>query len=370
MKKSFVLIIMIACIVITLVPMTGAVAAEGLTVRDNGTVIDFPMGVMFSVDAESSSDIIDIRLHYMIDRERFARVVNEIKLPFTSDDTVTAEWYWDMRMTGGLPMGTNVDYWWTVTDESGTIAESLPVTLILEDTRYDWRSIEDGMVTLNWYHGDEAFAGELMDATQGSLDRLADTAGAELEKPVDLYIYKNSSDLRGALLYAQEWTGGVAFTQFGVVAIGIGTSQSEMAWGTRTIAHELTHLVTAQVVANPFGGMPTWLNEGLSMYAEGDLEASFENVFESALDTDTLISIRSLSSPFSTDNMKAYLSYAESYHIVTYLIGTYGRDDMLRLLDTIADGTGYDEALLEVYGFNMDGLNAEWTAYEEGAAVL
>lgn len=369
MKKSFVLIIVIACLVITLVPVTGAGAAEGLTVRDNGTVIDFPMGVTFSVVAESSSDIVDVRLHYMIDREQFARVVNEIKLTFTSDDTVTAEWYWDMRMTGGLPMGTNVDYWWTVTDAAGTTAESLPVTLTLEDTRYDWRNIEEGMVTLNWYHGDAAFAGELMDATQDSLTRLADTAGAELEKPVDLYVYKNSSDLRGALLYAQEWTGGVAFTQFGVVAIGIGTSQSEMDWGTRTIAHELTHLVTAQVVANPFGGMPTWLNEGLSMYAEGNLEASFENVFESALEAGALISIRSLSSPFSTDNTKAYLSYAESYYIVTYLIDTYGRDNMLRLLDTIAEGTGYDGALFEVYGFDMDGLNTEWTAYEEGVSV-
>ena len=162
----------------------------------------------------------------------------------------------------------------------------------------------------------------------------------------------------------------MAFPQYGVVSIGIGTSSSDLAWGKRTIAHELTHLVTGQVTANPYGDMPTWLNEGLSMYAEGPLESTFTMALASALKDNSLISVRSLASPFSTDSNKAYLSYAESYEIVAYLIDRYGRDNMLELLSTFAEGTTYDDALLQVYGFTMDGLNDEWIASIQTAGIL
>jgi hypothetical protein len=35
---------------------------------------------------------------------------------------------------------------------------------------------------------------------------------------------------------------------------------------------------------------------------------------------------------------------------------------MFELLHTFRQGSGYDEALLKVYGFDMDGLEARWKA--------
>ena len=35
---------------------------------------------------------------------------------------------------------------------------------------------------------------------------------------------------------------------------------------------------------------------------------------------------------------------------------------MFELLNTFKQGSGYDEALLKVYGFDMDGLDALWRA--------
>jgi len=364
-KKIIISILLVILALGAIIPAVGG--AEDLVLKSLDPVVDFPMGITFSASAQSPADIVDMRLHYMVERQGFARIVSEIKPSFTASRSVTASWTWDMRMTGGMPPGTSIDYWWTAVDADGAEQETLPGNLVLQDNRYDWESITEGMVTLYWYSGGDDFAGELMDATQDALTRLSDTAGAELEEPVSLYIYKDSAALRGALIFAQEWTGGVAFTQYGVVAIGIGTSASELEWGKRTIAHELTHLVTAQVVANPYGDMPTWLSEGLSMYAEGDLQSTFTNVFGTALRDGSLISVRSLASPFSTDDFNAYLSYAESYYLVDYLISRYGRDKMLELLDTLSEGTTYDNALLQVYGFDMDGLNTEWQAYVETA---
>jgi hypothetical protein len=121
------------------------------------------------------------------------------------------------------------------------------------------------------------------------------------------------------------------------------------------------------MTANPYNGIPTWLNEGLSMYAEGPLDATYVVFFSSALDQKTLISINSLASPFSAFANISYLSYAESYHIVKYLIDTYGQLQMLKLLDAFSGGATADGALKEVYGFDMDGLNAEWQGFVYGA---
>jgi len=164
------------------------------------------------------------------------------------------------------------------------------------------------------------------------------------------------------MIYPQDWTGGVAFTQYGVIAIGISTDSASILWGKGAISHELTHLVVHQVTFNPYNSLPTWLDEGLAMYSEGALDVYFSTTLLNAEKNNTLISVRSLTSPFSAYSDQSILSYAESFEIVSYLIGTYGRDKMLQLLNIFEQGSGYDEALKKVYGFDMDGLNALWQA--------
>jgi hypothetical protein len=200
----------------------------------------------------------------------------------------------------------------------------------------------------------------LMSAAQAALARLDEETGAELENPVSIYIYATSADLRGAMVFPQEWTGGVAFTRYGIIAIGIGDNPDDIEWGKRAIAHELTHLVVHQVTFSPYSDIPTWLDEGLAMNSEGPLQFYFANMLYSAYEDDAFISVRSLSSPFSTDTNKSLLSYAQSYELVRYLVNEYGREKMFELLNTFRQGSGYDEALLTVYGFDMDGLDTLW----------
>ena len=263
-------------------------------------------------------------------------------------------------MGGGT--GTGVTYWWKITDASGRVLETDKTTLTYQDQRYQWQTLTQGLVTLYWYKGDSNFASQLMQASQTAVANLNQLSGAELTDPVKLYIYNSAQDLQGALIFAQEWTGGVAFSEYDTVAIGIGTSAADLTWGKTTIAHELTHVIIGQVTENPYGGLPTWLNEGLAMVAEGPLNVSFTSVLQQAESQHTLISVRSLASPFSVYGDIAYLAYAESDEITSYLINTYGRDKMLQLLHVFAQGSTYDNALKQVYGFDMDGLNAQWQA--------
>jgi len=73
-----------------------------------------------------------------------------------------------------------------------------------------------------------------------------------------------------------------------------------------------------------------------------------------------LISVRSLSSPFSAITEQALISYGESQSIVTFLLQTYGKDKMDQLLNVFHEGAGYDYALKQVYGFDQDGLDVLW----------
>ncbi len=367
--KKLAFLTLVICSLVVLAGPGAAQAASGPAITSSSVVVNFPAGITFNIAASGDANLVDIRLHYLVNRMEHARVVSEVYLDFTPAPKVTTQWLWDMRKTGGLPPGSSLDYWWTVTDAAGKIMETVPANLRIEDKRYTWRSLTRGKVTLNWYKGDDAFAGELMTAVQDALSRLKGNTGAEITRPVGFYIYATAADLRGSMIFPQEWTGGVAFTRFSIIAIGIGTSRGEIEWGKGVVAHELTHLVVDQLTFNPYINLPTWLNEGLAMVSEGALDSQFTSALSRAKSQNAFISVRSMASPFPADANQSVLAYAESYEIVKYLIDTYGQPKMFELLNTFAPGSGYDEALQKVYGFDMDGLNAKWLAFYAGAAV-
>ncbi len=321
---------------------------------------EFPLKLDFKLSAESDSDISDIRLHYVVERDSYAQVTSEVYLEFDPAASVDVLWTWDMRRTGGLPMGALIEYWWTVEDIEGDQMATPPVQFQFDDNRYSWQSLTEDKVTIYWYQGDQSFAREIMSASQQALSRLAEDTGARPRKQVSIYVYGGYQDLLGAMLFPQEWTGGVTFTSYGIIAIGIATNN--LTWGKSATIHELTHLVIHQMTHNPYSGLPTWLTEGLAIYSEGPLISTFTAHLTRAIAGDKLLSVRSLASPFSAYAEESYLSYAQSYHLVELLIANYGQDKMLELLGVFQEGSSYDGALQQVYGFDMDGLDLRWRA--------
>ena len=359
-KKAGIFVLLAALFLVLLCP--ALVQAQGkIEILYSSVLVEFPSELNFSMSAESDVDITDIRLRYSVDHESFAEVTSEVYIEFVPDNTVGVRGALDMRKMGGLPPGSSLDYWWVVENADGEKVQTTPARVQFDDNRYLWRSLTEGQVTIYWYEGEQSFAEELMLAAQQALTRLADETGAYLRKPVKMYIYADSQDLQGAMIFPQEWTGGVAFTRYGIIAIGIGPSN--LLWGERSIAHELSHLVVHQMTFNPYIALPTWLDEGLAMYTEGTLSAGFVDYVTKAIEENGLISVRSLSSPFSAYSSQATLSYAESYSVVEFLITSYGQDKMLELLTTFSEGSSYDGALERVYGFDMDGLDALWRDY-------
>ena len=358
MFRKILLLMMVLCItVLTFAPVQ---AASNLKMLTSSADVSFPQSINFKVSAQSDAKISEIRLQYSIGMLGFAQVISEAYVPIQSSTAIDAQWSWDLTKIGGLPPGTTIRYQWLIKDASGNNLKTPLTEVKFDDGRYSWKSLVQDKVTIYWYQGDQTFGQKIMQATQDALTRLAASTGATIQTPIRLYIYANSNDLRGSMIFPQDWTGGVAFSSYGCIAIGISTSNLD--WGKGAIAHELTHLIVHQMTFNPYNDLPTWLDEGLAMYNQGPLDATFVTALDQAIQQKMLVTVRSLSSPFSSYSQISYVDYAESYSIVSYLISTYGKDKMFALLDTFRQGSTYDGALEKVYGLTMDSLNTAWQA--------
>jgi len=365
-------IVLITSALLLLLSPSLVAAGDDIAVIDSDVEVNFPSQAVFILEAESYVDIVDVRLYYQVDKMNYAEVVSEGWADFTQANKIEANWVWDMR-NSSLPPGAEVTYWWMIEDADGNRFETSPEIMHFDDERYPWQSLtstvpQGGELSLFWYEGDDSFSQELMDACEEGLARLTQDIGTYPERPINIYIYASTSDLQGAMIFPQEWTGGVAFTAFSIIAIGI--TSSDLDWGKRALVHELTHLVVHQATFSPYGRLPLWLDEGLAMYNEGELDPVFHSSLEEAILEDELISVRSLCSPFSAETEKARLSYAQSYSLVEYLLDDYGQDRMLELLTILKQGSTYNEALTEVYGFDIDGLDARWRATLASHAVI
>ncbi len=361
MTKRFIPLIL--AILLFIIP-TITYSQDGISLQDSTAEIYFPSALVFKIKAASQSDITKIRLHYQVDRMNYAQVTSEAWPDFTPSPKVETKWVWDMRKAS-LPAGATVRYWWTIEDKSGDKLITPADKIRFDDLRYSWQRLAEGQLSLLWYKGTHSFAEELMAACQQALERLAEDTGVHPEKQINIYIYASTGDLRGAMIFPQEWTGGVAFTEYGIIAIGVPLN--ELDWGKRALAHELGHTVTHQLTFSPYGAvLPTWLDEGLAMHAEGEPDSYLQSWLKKAISQQKLISVRSLSSPFSAKPEEAYISYAESQSLVEFLIQNHGKDKMLRLLGLLKEGNSCDEALTEVYGFDQDGLDKLWREYITG----
>lgn len=335
-----------------------SVTAQAGIILSSSVQASFPNSLTFKVHAQSDSNVIQLRLHYKVDRQNFADVTSEGWAVFTPAKTVDSQWVWDMRKSG-LPPGAQVEYWWTALDAGNKTAETAHATVSFDDTRHTWQTITTSPIVLEWYNGNQSFANALMTAGQQGLQRIETDTDAIPQGNVTIYIYASAQDLQSAQLFAQQWEGGVTFQGYDIIAVGVATSQ--LSYGQRAVPHELTHWIVGQITFNDYGaGLPTWLDEGLATYGEGPLNPQYQSALNFAIQNNQLLSVRTLSSPFSADAQTAYISYGESNSIVTFMIDTYGKAKMRELLGVFQEGSGYDEALLQVYGFDQDGLDALW----------
>lgn len=337
-------------------PVQPALQAE---VTRNEIILNFPETATFQLSITNDVEITSIVLEYGNEQQTCGDVIAKAFPQFTPGTSVEAEWTWEMRQSGSLPPGAQLWWRWRVTDASGNEAVTETQTATWLDDDRNWQTVSNGdFLRLHYYEGDQAFIADLAKAAYSGLLFNETQSGLKADSPIHIYIYNGTDDLKEAILYEPSWTGGQAFPDQDIVIIGI--SESDLEWGRDAMVHELTHVLVGHLTFSCLGDVPTWLNEGLAVYSEGGLDIYSQQQLEDAIRDDTLLSVRSISGGFSEVPDKAYLSYSQSYSLTKYLIETYGQEEMTALLVSLRDGTTIDEALLQTYGFDIDGLEDAW----------
>jgi hypothetical protein len=333
-------------------------AQTGIRLINDQASLAFPESATFRAEFRSGAAITAAVLEYGVDQLTCGTVIAKAFPQVTAGTDVQVEWTWEMRQSGSLPPGASLWWRWQVTDANGVHLTSPKQTILWLDSQHAWAVISGGNINLHYYSGGSSFGKALHDAAAQALVRLSRDVGLQPEKPVDIFIYANTDDLKASILYEPTWVGGQAYPGNNIVIIGV--SPDQLDWGKSTEAHELTHVLVGHLTFSCLGFVPTWLNEGLAMYGEGGPQAAEQAQFDQAVAANQLLALRSLTGNFSEEADRATLSYTESYSVVNFLIATYGRDKMTALLNGLRDGQTGDEALQAVYGFDVDGLEDAW----------
>lgn len=258
-----------------------------------------------------------------------------------------------------IPPGARLNYFWTFYDANGKAYVSPAQELTYNDTRFKFRELKSGVVTLRWYQGDDNFGRQGLNTATATIDKLGKLYQIEPKNPINITIYPDYRTMFTALPpNTAEWVGGQAFPSLGTIVLAI--TPGDLKEIGRGIPHEVSHQVVYQATRNPYNVPPKWLDEGLAVNNQEQVEGVLLETFERAVDKHTLVSLRSLNGAFPADDQESSLAYAESVKVVQYIITKYGQGAIAKMLAAFKEGVTYDEAVRRGTGIGLDELDREW----------
>jgi hypothetical protein len=286
--------------------------------------------------------------------------LDEIPTPAAGNST--------LRYTYDTPFGslypnTRVELGFRLTFEDGRIVDSPTTTILYEDDRFAWRTLEGPLVRVHWTEGDEAFGRRALDVGERAIEEATTLLGVDETRPIDFFVYADQAAFRDVLGPAiQENVGGVALAEIRTLFANIEPSQVNDAWVRVVIPHELTHLVFDTATRNPYHEPPHWLNEGLADYLAQGYNAGARGSVENAVRSGAIMPLRALVGRFPFEAARFSLAYDESVSAIDFLIRTYGQDALVGLIRSYADGVSDDVAFEDALGVDVAAFETAWLA--------
>ena len=336
-------------------------AAGQVEFSRNTAELNFPNNLTFSLAAKADEKIESVALEYGTNAASCVRSVARQPVEIEPGTDIKAEWVWDFKDSGSLPMGAQVWWEWEAKLASGEVARSPRQTQTIVDQHFSWKETGSDpaeITSINiWYHDTkESFAKDLATIGQKALQRMQTEFSVTPATQVQFILYNNSTEVFESGLFFSEWIGGYAVPVYNLVIIGVEVDNYD--WGKSVITHELGHLISGELTANCLAvSMPTWLSEGFAMYAEGGVAPSEQDKVKKALTAGTLPPLRTLAAGFAANDADARLSYAQSGMVVDFMVKEYGADKLPQLFATIQAGTLAEDGLRQVYNLEVDALD-------------
>ncbi|MCY3921214.1 MAG: peptidase MA family metallohydrolase [Chloroflexi bacterium] len=254
-----------------------------------------------------------------------------------------------------IPAGADFQWHWEFVFGDGERFETEPQIWRYEDPRFEWQSLTEGPLEVAWYD-DRGVAQTMLDEGIDALEEISPFLGLEELIPIKVYVWANTEDARQVERIQSERFEESVITGGTRVLADLVHIYTPSRW---VIRHELTHVLTKLAGEGPYGDLPAWLDEGMATLAEGDWLERRGGALQYAINNDIVLSLRSMESPSNRPGF-VDIFYGQSAAIVLYLLTEYGNERMNDLFRAFKEGSSVDDALLEVYGLDRDGLDNAW----------
>lgn len=136
------------------------------------------------------------------------------------------------------------------------------------------------------------------------------------------------------------------------------------------LAHEYTHFLIIRITGN---NCPIWLNEGLAKYCESIwrrkdslyLTPLYRNILAEIAASGQYLSFSKMekSLPKLGNKDEVMLAFAEASNAVEMIFEKYGRKRLIRLLEHLGKGRGFDTAFKKAFGKDQMQIEEEWREY-------
>lgn len=160
-----------------------------------------------------------------------------------------------------------------------------------------------------------------------------------------------------------DWVLGVAYhTLSRIVIKSPGAVRSGHYDLKKIFIHELTHIL----LGTTFDGVehiPRWLNEGLAMYESREWSFDRVSTITRAVLTDSLLPLSEITHTFPKKREEVELAYCQSFYLLSFMIDQYGRETFQRFVQYYSKERVLDDALIKVYGMNLNKLEKKWHRY-------
>ncbi len=287
-------------------------------------------------------------------------VVSVVPSPGTGSRTLS---YSLDTATDHLTPNTQLSARWRVTAADGSTQLGPEVGVLYADTRFQWKSRSGSVVRVHWYEGSDGFGQRALQIGEKAVADTSALLGVTESDPIDFYVYADQQAFYDALgPDTRENVGGQARPDIRTLFALITPNAIDDPWVGIVIPHELVHLVLDTAVRNPYHYPPRWLNEGLAVYLSQGYDASDRSAVEAAARDGSLIPLDGLEIQFPTGAERFSLAYSESVAAVDYLVRTHGREALIALVRSYADGRSDDEAFSAALGIDAAAFDRAWRA--------
>ena len=324
--------------------------------------VGFPNQIVLNLEAESDAEITGVQLFYSVG----GREVLVYGYPrFTPDRQVSADY--TIKTGGGsyIPTGVDIEYYYVIQDSAGNSLETERYSMSYLDPRYRWRELRMDNLVVLWHDRDSLQVRAAAAEVDRRLGRVRALFGLQDARPMKAVIVNSHREASRTFprisrtATASHLFGGFAFGQYDLfVLAGLGVDG---------MVHEMTHLLLDEAVDSPLARVPSWLNEGLAQYFESGSRWRARTV-ERAARRGQLMPLASMAAvPGRPEDVGLF--YAQAWSVVSYMMDVHGEERMSALIQALDGGSRIDEAVVEVYGMTLQGLQAQWEATLPGGSA-